>query len=94
MDGRVADRRHGIDDDTDGVLLDGIDDAAIGGLPEVSTMQQSAGCQRCQTMLWPAAGRDQQRIRRAAMAMVWQSTMARGCLNKLNQVRQCILRAN
>ena len=38
MDGGVADRRHGIDADTDGVLLDGIDDAAIGGLPEVSMM--------------------------------------------------------
>jgi len=54
VDGRVADRRHGIDDDTDGVLLDGIDDAAIGGLPEVSMM------------LWPAAGRDRRRIRRDA----------------------------
>ena len=51
----------------------GVDDAAVGGLPEVSSVDYAmAGC----------------RTGSMAHTMSWQSTMARGCLNKLiNQVR-------
>ena len=71
---------NGIDDVVDGrQAAGGVDDAAVGGLPEVSSVDYAmAGC----------------RTGSMAHTMSWQSTMARGCLNKLNQVRQCILRAN